>query len=713
MPWCRSCGVLRGNRNYVSASELGIVTMARAYLAAGSPFVGQCCPGCGLGLEAGQEVEGCDVSLRHVTCPVETAEPAVSRPHIVTGPPHPATAKPPGPLSAFVAPVIGWDPVTGDEVRWMEGGGPGVALNNGHTEIWGGSGVGKTQYVQWLLAELARSNSTRFGVADFKNDYRPGGSDFAAAAGAEFVDLWHDGLAYNPLALHDDSSRAIDSAVIETRDAVAVAARAFTRMGHRQLDQLRAALKKVYQAGRAEGRWPTMLDLDALLGPDLTAVIGDLTRNQIFRDGPPLGEAIERNLVFGLTGIPGNGITQALAAGFILSSLMLRIHALPLRPNAINYVIVVDEAHRVAALKAIDTLLREGRAKGLAVILATQQPGDMPVVVGANAATRICFQLPDASSAAAAAKRLDPGDATLAGRIRGLEAGTAVVRLGNGRPRVLKMAQFYRDQHLLAEATPVFQGSGGAVRLAAGPPSGGAPLPTAPPSPGFCAAAAPTGPGDARPVAAAACSPARPLMGDPVPISEPAAEGFGEDVGYDKVCRECRARGPVGSDLVHDPQCGGSPAICDLQGTAGSAAAGPAAGAPAVGSPVDASETATTTAAAPVSVPAPSGSRSKSGLRSRAAASAAVSAVPTPPLPAGRRCGVEIDAVDAGDGQPCRAWCSCGWKSPYYQSDGYVRMLLRQHHGRCDEPGSASSPLAAERTEAGPPVAGAGQLASA
>ena len=435
MPWCIPCGEKRGHRNYVSAAEAGIVTLARAALAAGSPFIGQPCPQCGAALEAGEEVEGCDVTLRHVCCPATRAIKAIEdRAKIAATAPMVVSA-----AREFVAPILGWDANTGREVRWPAVG-PG-ALPNSNIAVGGTSGAGKTAFVQALLVQLARRNGTCFGVTDFKDDYLPLADD------AELVDLWRDGLVYNPLALEDDSRRAVDRAVIEIRDAVTAAARSCSvRLGHRQLDRLRTALTEIYGTCRADGRWPTMLDLDAALGDDLSAAIGDLTRNEIFRDGPPLGRAMERSLVFGLAGIPGgSGITQTLATGFILSSLMLRIHATPTRPDTMAYALAIDEAHRVAGFKAVDTLIREGRSKGLAMIVATQQPDDMPAVVAANAATQICFGQPDAATAAVAAKRLDPTDATLAARIRRLGTGRAVVRLGRGRLSVVDMMQFHRD----------------------------------------------------------------------------------------------------------------------------------------------------------------------------------------------------------------------------------------------------------------------------
>ncbi|MDP9388135.1 MAG: DUF853 family protein [Actinomycetota bacterium] len=351
---------------------------------------------------------------------------------------------------AFVAPVIGWDLVGGEEVRWSAAGEGGARLGNGHVEIWGSSGAGKTQFTMALLAQVAQRSGTRFGIADFKNDY---GGTFPGASEAEFLDLWNEGAPYNPLALPDAERRTVERAVIELRDAVEVAARSFTRMGHRQLVKLRSVLDQAYEAGRREQRWPTMLTVNDLLDDDISGVIGDLTRSEIFKDGPPLGDVVDRNVIFGFSHIPGNGLTTVLAAGFVLSALLLKIQGMPPVANTIRYCIVVDEAHRVADFKAIDTMVREGRSKGLSVILATQQPGDLPDVVATNAATKACFRLPDATVAAAAARRLDPSDPTLPEQIRTLGVGEAFVSLGGGAPRLLSMAQLWRDRQRLGLAT--------------------------------------------------------------------------------------------------------------------------------------------------------------------------------------------------------------------------------------------------------------------
>jgi hypothetical protein len=345
----------------------------------------------------------------------------------------------------FHAPLFGRDALTGEEIRWHPAGPGQQVLQNGHTEIWGSSGMGKTQFAMSLLGQLSKKSGSRFGIADFKNDYSDE-AGFPAFADAQFIDLWNGGAPYNPLALDDDSRRAVQSAVIELRDTVDEAVKSVgARLGPRQRAKLEKALQSAYATARSENRWPTLRTLDDQLDDDLAGVIGDLTHNDLFKSGEPLGNVISRNVVFGLSKIPGNGQTTVLAAGFIFSALLLRVQNLPPVPNSIRYVMVVDEAHRVAPFRAVQTMIREGRSKGLAVILATQGPLDLPDVVAANAQTKICFGLPDATVATMAARKLQPDNPRLPEQIRTLGKGEAFVSFAGEVPRLVRMTQAYRD----------------------------------------------------------------------------------------------------------------------------------------------------------------------------------------------------------------------------------------------------------------------------
>jgi hypothetical protein len=234
--------------------------------------------------------------------------------------------------------------------------------------------------------------------------------------------------------------------IIELRDTVDIAARAFTRLGHRQLTKLQLALESAYEESRRSGKgFPTLYNLHEFLDEDLRGVIGDLTGTELFGDGPPLGALIEEDVVVGLNHIPGTGLTTTLAAGFALAALYLKLLEMPQVFNKVTYTIAIDEAHRVASFHSVGTMVRELRSKGLAVLLATQKPGDLPGEAGTNAQTKIYLRLPDAQAATAAARALDPTDRNLPRTIRSLADGEAYVALAGGPPRLVKLRQFWRD----------------------------------------------------------------------------------------------------------------------------------------------------------------------------------------------------------------------------------------------------------------------------
>lgn len=369
-----------------------------------------------------------DLSVVHEAGPPrEDAEP---------GPPVPA-ARPAGD-GPIRHPLLGVDAVAGTPVEWRVSG--QEALSNGHIEVYGTSGAGKTQFIMSLLTQMGGTGA-RFGVCDFKNDY---GGDFPATVGANFYDLWESPLPFNPLAIDNPSRRALQGLRIELRDTVDIAARPFARLGHRQLGKLLEVFETVFEEA-PQGEMPTLKDVDQLLDDDLKGVIGDLTRYELFGAGPPLGSVVDQNVIFGLNHIPGAALTTTLAAGFILSSLYLKLLEMPQVANQVNYLIVIDEAHRVANFHSVAGMVRELRSKGLAVILATQRPGDLPAEASTNAQTKVFLRLPDAKAAREAAKTLDPNDRGLATEIRKLEDGEAFVAIAGGSPIKVKLRQHWRD----------------------------------------------------------------------------------------------------------------------------------------------------------------------------------------------------------------------------------------------------------------------------
>jgi DNA helicase HerA-like ATPase len=127
----------------------------------------------------------------------------------------------------------------------------------------------------------------------------------------------------------------------------------------------------------------------------------------------------------------------------VLSSFYLRMATASHVHSTVNFAVVVDEAHRVASYRAVKAMVSEQRSKGVAVILATQKPGQLPPEVETNAQTKVFLRLPG-TAANDAAKRLDPSEKDLPELIRNLQKGEAFISTG-GSPQLVTLRQFYRD----------------------------------------------------------------------------------------------------------------------------------------------------------------------------------------------------------------------------------------------------------------------------
>jgi len=355
----------------------------------------------------------------------------------------PAPDEPPPPPAEQQPPQMGVNASTGEPVEWRVSG--KNALNNGHVEVYGRSGYGKTQLVKSLLAQL-RGAGSRFAVCDFKDDYGVDdyGTDFPASVGARFFELYEAPVPFNPMAGHSSSKREMQSFCIELRDMVDIAAKQYVRMGPRQLGKLLHALEEAFESARVNGRPdPLLKDVGDLIDDDLEGILGDLFRFEFFGAGPPFGELVDRDSIFSFAKVPGRGLTEDLLAGFILSSFYLKMQTAPAVHSTVRFAVVVDEAHRVSGYKAVKAMVSEQRSKGVAVILATQKPGQLPPEVETNAQTKVFLNLPG-QDAKEAAKRLDPDDKNLPDLIRNLNPGEAFVSIG-GSPMLVTLRQYWRD----------------------------------------------------------------------------------------------------------------------------------------------------------------------------------------------------------------------------------------------------------------------------
>ena len=90
-----------------------------------------------------------------------------------------------------------------------------------------------------------------------------------------------------------------------------------------------------------------------------------------------------------LSQLPGDQVKNAVAEFFLMalySFLIRREH-----PHRLERLLVLDEAWRLVNSPFLEPLMREGRAFGLGVIIATQFPKDLPEQIAGSTATRLFF----------------------------------------------------------------------------------------------------------------------------------------------------------------------------------------------------------------------------------------------------------------------------------------------------------------------------------
>ncbi|MGH7919265.1 MAG: ATP-binding protein [Candidatus Dormibacteraceae bacterium] len=321
---------------------------------------------------------------------------------------------------------------------WFDPYRPSRPLANCHVFINGETGSGKTQTVMALVADL-RAGGVVPLLLDRKDDYV---GEWAQDQHLPVIaPLLGTRLPFNPLAPVADPRTQIANPLHQIHRAVDIVKRVW-HLGDQQAYRLREAAKEAFQRSGIPlapaplgpmTRYPTLVEAAALLEPSdtLRGRLSPLLDLDPFADhGCGLGALLERGAVVRLAGLPGEEARTATAEFLLLAIydfVLAQSHARGLR-----WVLGIDEARHLAQSPYLEPLLREGRAYGLGVLIASQFPRDLSLEVKGCAATQLygsqsqLEQIAEIQRAVLGETR--GADARrLAGAIRGLQPFEAVL----------------------------------------------------------------------------------------------------------------------------------------------------------------------------------------------------------------------------------------------------------------------------------------------
>jgi type IV secretory pathway VirB4 component len=266
---------------------------------------------------------------------------------------------------------------------------------NSHLAIMGKPGVGKTQFLLKILADIRTQSNyqTHFIYFDYKGDVVEN-ERFLEIAKAQPYRLLQGGqtLPINPFILPSYDEQAVN---VSAREKAESFASINSKLGVVQKGALTEAIRAAY-AQRRESPTPypdfhdvlqlvtAMYDEDNKKDDSLVEVLRDLADFDLFwRHGsqtPPIDRVSNRSLLIDVHAMP---VLKELVAYLVIERLYKEMASLPDSPvtdgiRTIRTILVIDEAHNYLSQKNIflQRIIREGRSKGVVVFFASQSPND-------------------------------------------------------------------------------------------------------------------------------------------------------------------------------------------------------------------------------------------------------------------------------------------------------------------------------------------------
>ncbi len=264
---------------------------------------------------------------------------------------------------------------------------------NSHLAIMGKPGVGKTQLLLKILADLREQSRfrTNFVFFDYKGDVSFN-ERFVEFTRAIVYRLPDQQLPVNPFVLPDYSENAVKISAREKADSFGSISAHF---GVVQRGSLQEAIRRAYDLRSArQPRYPdfrevfeiaeAMYEEDSKRDDTLIEILRDLSSFKLFWEHSNATALIdrisERTLIIDLHSLP---VLKELVAYLVIERLYKETTAMPdsqIRDGRreLRTVLVIDEAHNYLHQRNpfLQRIVREGRSKGVTVFFASQSPND-------------------------------------------------------------------------------------------------------------------------------------------------------------------------------------------------------------------------------------------------------------------------------------------------------------------------------------------------
>jgi len=296
-----------------------------------------------------------------------------------------------GGTAAAIDLVIGTDSKSGQEVV-MKLNDTGVHANP-HLAIAGKPGVGKTQFLLKLIADVRVHTDCKTGsiIFDYKGDIAAN-ERFVEVSRATVCRLPSDTVPINPFVLAEYTDDAIKMSAREKAESFSSID---GRFGPVQKGALSRAIERAYANRETEERrYPDFAELLQIVLEDyeaegkredtLTEILRDLANFNLFwshsQGDEPISSLLDRALVVDLSGL---SVLKELVAYLVIERLYKEMSRLPDSAlegdrRQVRTILVIDEAHNYLPHKNLflQRVVREGRSKGIAVFFASQSPSD-------------------------------------------------------------------------------------------------------------------------------------------------------------------------------------------------------------------------------------------------------------------------------------------------------------------------------------------------